>query len=123
MSQAANTEDQRLALLEVWADMKSDRNTVNRDPGGREIVLAIRSLRRATRITERRELHDAATAALACLMGRVPELRAEIHPDRLDEIERELKSLEAATVAAVGEGLDDWADALDPNFDNDRFRF
>lgn len=111
MTDETNHEDRREALHQVWADLISDRDTVRREPGGHEIALAVRTLQRAMRRTGRQDYYDAAAAALSTLVGRMPELRAEIFPERLEQIERELKALDAAAVAAVGEGLDDWADA------------
>lgn len=99
------------ALMRIWRDLASDHHTVRRDPGGREIDLAVRSLQRAARITERQDLAEAAQAALALIDGRVPQLRAVIQGDRTAHIEHELRALHAAAVASVGLELDDRATA------------
>lgn len=95
------------ALMQVWVGQKSDLNEVLLDEGGRELRNAIKSLQRALRVTGRRDVADAAQAALATLDGRMPELRAELRPDAFAQLERELRHAHAAMVAAVGQGLDE----------------
>ena len=93
--------DRYLALKEVWSDLVSDRDAIARDPGGKELLLAIRSLQRAAQITERRDLAEAAEAALSFIGGRVNEARAEVWPERVTRVQLQIAEIEAAARASM----------------------
>ena len=89
------------ALMGIWRDLASDHHAVRRDQGGREIDLAVRSLQRAARITERRDLVEAAEAALSFIGGRVHEARAEVWPERVTRVQLQIAEIEAAARASM----------------------
>jgi hypothetical protein len=101
----------RERLHRLWIDQVSDREAAKRDPGGKEIALAVRTLQRAARITERHDYAEAARAALRLIGSQVPELRAEVWPERLERIEHALGELDAAALAAIDAELGNGAEA------------
>lgn len=103
----------RERLIQLWSEQVSDRDEVLRDPGGKELVLAVRSLLRAARITERQGYAEAAEAALNVLGARLRELRAEVWPERLERLKHELAELDAAMSAGIDAELDNRAQAHD----------